>query len=453
MPPTCTVLIVDDEVDYRLLLREVLQARGWTVLEAGEGEEGIQLARQHRPEVILCDLLMPRCNGFQVCRTLRADPALSSSRLVVSSGRGFESDRQAAFAAGAHEYLTKPLDLAHLGETLSSLVNSGPKEVAPPSAVNPDPAVAPAWAGNEGARLRFWGVRGSIPTPGPGTIHYGGNTSCIEIRADGQIIILDAGSGLRPLGQKLVEEFGSNPIELTLLLTHTHWDHIQGIPFFLPVYHPHNRIHILGYEGARHGLENVLSNQMESPFFPVGLREVPANVRIEELRDLQFEVGPVRVEAMFANHPGICVGYRLYTSMGSVCFFPDNEPHIGHRRSPHASCAPAGAAFEFARTQDQKLIQFIRGTEVLIMDTQYDCEEYLHHIGWGHGCLDDVVAIAIEAQVKRLFLFHHDPNHDDQRISSMLERARGQVAEARSTLLVDAAREGLEVKLGETPKS
>src|SRR3989442_1967660 len=155
------------------------------------------------------------------------------------------------------------------------------------------PATASAAA--SGARVTFWGVRGSIPTPGPGTVHYGGNTSCVEVRAAGQIVILDAGTGLRLLGRQLAEEFDGQPLGLTLLLTHTHWDHIQGLPFFLPVYQPQNHLRILGYEGARHGLANILTSQMESPFFPIGLKEVPANVKIEELKETSFNIGPVRV--------------------------------------------------------------------------------------------------------------------------------------------------------------
>src|SRR4051812_13765624 len=130
--------------------------------------------------------------------------------------------------------------------------------------------------------LQFWGVRGSIPTPGPTTVGYGGNTSCVEVRADGELIILDGGTGLRPLGRHLVQEFNGKPLKLTLLLTHTHWDHIQGLPFFSPFYEPKNHLRILGYEGARRGLQNVLSGQMESPYFPIGLPEVPANIQIEE---------------------------------------------------------------------------------------------------------------------------------------------------------------------------
>ncbi len=283
-------------------------------------------------------------------------------------------------------------------------------------------------------RVTFWGVRGSIPTPGPTTVQYGGNTSCVEVRADGEIIILDAGTGLRLLGQHLVAESDTQPLKLTLLLSHTHWDHIQGLPFFLPVYEPQNHLHVLGYEGARHGLEAVLTGQMERPFFPVGLSDVPANVDIEELKERRFQIGPIRVEATPARHHGNCVGYRLFTSGGSLAFFPDNESR------------PESAA----ESESRAMIEFLRGVDLLIMDTQFDAEEYQRHIGWGHGCLDDVVALALKADAKRLFLFHHDPNHDDAKVSQMLAHARQLVAARNARLQVEAAREGVTIELPAT---
>ena len=215
-------------------------------------------------------------------------------------------------------------------------------------------------------QLTFWGVRGSIPSPGPDTVLTGGNTSCVEVRADGEIIILDAGTGIRALGLALAAEFGDQPIDLTLLISHTHWDHIQGFPFFLPAYEARNKVSILGYEGARIGLATTLAGQMESPYFPIALQEMPGNIVIEELRDLTFSIGKVKGTAWFMNHPGIAVGYRLATSRGSIAYVPDNEP-FGRHGVSHDPPEPSGNA----HTMDRKLIDFIEGSDVLIIDSQY----------------------------------------------------------------------------------
>ncbi|MFN3410272.1 MAG: response regulator [Limisphaerales bacterium] len=429
-----TALIIDDDADMRRLMAEALQAGGWQVWDADSGERGLELAREHRPRIIVCDLLMPRGNGFQVCRAVRGEPPLQNTRILVTSGRAYESDRKAAFEAGADEYLVKPFDVVEFTRLLQRLAGNDSTTTPVPSSTVP--------TGDERAdtRIRFWGVRGSIATPGPATAGYGGNTSCVEVRCGGEIIILDAGTGLRPLGRELDAEFSGRPLSLNLLLSHTHWDHIQGLPFFQPLYRPHNHIRILGYEGARSGLFQVLSSQMESPYFPVGLKELPSNVEIDELRDLEFTLGTVRVAAFFANHPGICVGYRLTTPGGSIAFFPDNEPPRPASNDPRSRTA-------YAAGEARKFIEFLRGVDVAILDAQYDAAEYQRHVGWGHGCVDDVVGIAIEAQVRRLFLFHHDPDHDDAKVDELLAHSRELARRAGSPLQVDAAREGLSICL------
>lgn len=427
-----TVLLIDDDAAFRALLTELIRGQGWNVLQAEDGKVGLEMTREHRPELIFCDLLMPRCNGYQFCRAIRqSKDEIRDTKIIVTSGSGYATDRMNALESGADEYYTKPI---HAG-VLHKILQKYGAELPP----GPQPESMPT---EEGARVTFWGVRGSVPSPGPETVFYGGNTSCVEVRADGEIIILDAGTGIRPLGQQLLKEFGDLPMKITLLVSHTHWDHIQGFPFFAPAYDPRNVVQVLAFEGPRKGLEATLAIQMESPFFPITMQQMPGNIRFEELQDNSFDVGKVKVKAAFMNHPGICVGYRLFTSGGSIAYFPDNEL-FNRLRGATAS----DDTVMFSQREEQKIEEFIRDADVVISDAQYDAEEYRAHVGWGHSCVDDVVELAMKAGVKELFLFHHDPDHDDQKIAQMLAHARSLVAAKGSQLKVEAARERMTVTL------
>jgi phosphoribosyl 1,2-cyclic phosphodiesterase len=372
-----------------------------------------------------------------VCRTIREQ--LQQTKIIVVSGRDYGVDRTSALQAGADEYLLKPVTWELLSNTIDRLLPEIPRRPRPKPAAGSE---------SSSARIRFWGVRGSIPVPGKSTVRYGGNTSCVEVRADGEIIILDAGSGIRLLGLALDKEFGTRSMKLTLLISHTHWDHIQGLPFFSPAYNQKNLIRVLGYEGARAGLAKILASQMETPFFPVSLRQLPSHLAIEELKEMEFQVGNVEVRSKFANHPGICAGYRLVTSSGSIAYFPDNEQYeqlkllLASRDGINEE-----EARDFATAERAKMVEFLQGCDLAIMDTQYTDEEYTKHIGWGHSSLSSVVSLGLDSNVGKLVLFHHDPNHDDEMIDKMVEHARTLVAKSGKPLEVEAAREGAEILL------
>src|SRR6476469_3657277 len=433
-----TVLLIEDDVESRRRVARLFTRHGWEVIEALEGKAGIELAFSKRPDAIVCDLLLPGMSGLQVARAI--PEKLYLARIIVMAGRRYHIDRDAVLEAGGDDYFLKPLKWEKLSAALKR-----PRRRAG------------RLAGRESQRLKFhppstrikfWGVRGSIPVPGPTTIGYGGNTTCVEVRTNGNIIILDAGSGIRELGLALNREFGNSPLSLTLLLTHTHWDHIQGLPFFLPAYQAQNTIEVFGYQGARTGLATILAAQMELPFFPVSWKNLPGTIKVRELKKMEFSVGDVRIRSRFLNHPGVCAGYRLYTKEGSIAFLPDNEPFeplklkLAERDGVHADRARAQAV-----VQRSKLVEFLKDCDVLILDTQYTDEKYQQHLDWGHGALSRVVSLALEARAKKLFLFHHDPSQDDKQIDEMLQRTRLLVIESGRTLEVDAAREGAEIWL------
>jgi len=456
-----TVLVIDDDRGARLVVQWAFKKAGWRVLQAEDGEVGLAMIAEHKPEVVVCDLMMPRCNGFQVCRAIRArNDQVRQTKIVISTASTYATDRQNAFEAGADDYLTKPIDPEEMLRLVEGLTSGGPSgttfhlrsQQTPRSSF--EHAASPTPSTNQPIRVKFWGVRGSLPTPGPATAYYGGNTACVEVQADGERIILDAGTGIRPLGQEWVAKYPDEPIAATVLITHTHWDHIQGFPFFIPAYNPRNRIRILGPTGARKGLEQTLASQMESPYFPITMPEMPGNISIQELKDLEFAVGNVRVQAQFMNHPGICVGYRLFTSAGSIAFIPDNELFVRQKSQTGIMTEKeAETQIDYARRQDQKLIEFLRDVDILIIDAQYDEQEYLKHVGWGHSCVDDAVTIANSAGVKQLFLFHHDPGHDDTKVAQMAAHGRQLAVSSGSKLKVEAAREGIEVVLKPKPAS
>jgi len=296
-------------------------------------------------------------------------------------------------------------------------------------------------------RIKFWGTRGSIAVPGSGTFRFGGNTTCVEVRADGEMIVLDAGSGIRPLGVALQKEFQARSINLSVLITHAHWDHIQGFPFFKPAYDPNNQIRIFGFDGAGATFREIMTEPMRSPFFPIAMRELSGKIDISRLSEMTFSLGKVQVHAIFVNHPGVCAGYRLFTSAGSIAFLPDHEPYEfflhsarGNKMSPEQSKKTAADGHE-------ALVQFLHGSDILILDAQYTDEEYQRHIGWGHSSISSAVALALDAEVHKLLLFHHDPGHDDQIVDEMLESARALVAKSGKLLEVEAAQEGAEILL------
>lgn len=306
-------------------------------------------------------------------------------------------------------------------------------------------------------KVRFWGVRGSIPVPGKVTARYGGNTSCVEVRPrTGAPIIIDAGTGLRRLGKSLMEEqFREGKGKASILISHTHWDHVQGLPFFSPLYRAGNEVNIFARQRDMH-LEAVFSAQNRAPYFPVPLSAMQADMRFHEvLEGAKFEIGDAKISCTQLNHPWIAIAYRVEVDGASVAYCSDTAPMtdvlLGTKFVTQLSIdeplTPAMA--EELAVMRRGVIELARDADLLIYDTQFTKEEYRQRPHWGHSHPDDAIAVAREANVKRLCLFHHAPLRSDDDNDRILAQYRSVVTAQGDRFELVSAFEGLEIALGE----
>jgi phosphoribosyl 1,2-cyclic phosphodiesterase len=255
-------------------------------------------------------------------------------------------------------------------------------------------------------KIRFWGTRGSLATPGRDTIRYGGNTSCVELRSDaGDLLVLDAGTGIRPLGEST--ERGLE--RLDILLTHLHMDHIQGLGFFEPLFWPEVEVHIWGPSSTTQDLRARLSRYLSPPLFPVRLTDLPCELQLHDVvAKPHFSIGSLEIEAGLVCHPGPTVGYRIHGDGASVAYMPDHEPFLGlNGESPEAEWIPG--------------LELARNVDLLIHDAQFSHEEYPRYVGWGHSSIEHTLAFARAAGVAHLVPFHHDPSHSDVVLDRLYE--------------------------------
>ncbi len=288
-------------------------------------------------------------------------------------------------------------------------------------------------------RIRFWGTRGSIPTPGAHTVRYGGNTPCVEVRTDeGWLIVLDAGTGIRELGRNLLERSNGAPIQGDLFLTHAHWDHIQGIPFFAPIFGRGNHFTIWGSESLERSFAKVLRDQMSPVVFPVSFEELDATIDFKGLPEGTPVAGRgYEVTAFAVQHPGGALGYRFSAPGGSgwaLVYVSDSE-------------LAAHPRYDSPPDWRQRMVEFARGASVLVHDTTYTTEEYDHHRGWGHSTYAEGVQLACEAGVGTLVLFHHEPRRSDDQLDQQVALCRQMVQDRGASVHVVAAAEGLTLTL------
>lgn len=276
-------------------------------------------------------------------------------------------------------------------------------------------------------RLHFWGTRGSIATPGPSTVRYGGNTACVEVRGpSGELVVFDAGTGMRELGNRLQQErLDGEPLLVHLLISHLHWDHIQGLPFFRPAFDPRTQLTIYGPSQGKKPLKDLLGLGMDDPFFPVDLDGLPAQLIVNELRDGALAIGSLHVRTVQVHHPSPCLAFRVEAARRSIVYATDTEDAFTGRENP--------------------VNELARGADLLIHDAQYLDQD--RKAGWGHSTVEAAIEVAAVAGVRTLVLYHHDPDRSDDELDAIGLLSNAIVAERAVKLRVIVAREGLELEV------
>jgi len=287
--------------------------------------------------------------------------------------------------------------------------------------------------------VKFWGVRGSIPTPGKSTIKYGGNTSCVEVRHEDKLFILDAGSGIRELGLELLKS--KSPVAASIFISHMHWDHIQGIPFFTPAYIPGNNFIFHGAQEPDKDLATIIRDQMDPTYFPIELTDMAGKLEFTSITEGKYNIQGIEIETILINHPGNALGYKFHFGDRIIVYISDNEPFGWYGIDQKRGIEYVG------EDGDEKLIQFLKGAHLLIHDAQYTPEEYQTKKTWGHSPYDYTIALALRGNVDHLVLYHHDPMHDDAFVDSLLEAAQKLAAESNPNLKISAAMEGMQIKV------
>jgi len=333
-----TFYVIDDDAGSIAIANKILKGAGFHVFSSTSSQHAESDVIDKKPDCILLDLMMPELDGFELLRRLRSRKDLVDTKIVIISGKDFEFDRRQAREMGADGYIVKPLSGAtHLPILKRILADT--------------------------VEVKFWGIRGTLPVPGTKTVRYGGNTSCVTLSfPEEQFFIFDAGTGIKVLSDYL-EEKQVNRVSAKIFISHPHWDHINALPFFAPLYVQGNEIEIIGSSHGDLTMRELISAQMEGAYFPITIREFSARVYFRNITEGSYEIDGVKLETILLNHPGNCLGYRVFYKGRSICYVTDNELFLKNLSAQNNHFV-------------QKLNHFTQQADVLIADTTFIDEEY-----------------------------------------------------------------------------
>jgi len=380
------IFIVDDDRIFIKLMSKFLTAENQVVEYCTSSTRALSEILIKKPDCILLDMMMPEIDGLELLKQLRNEKSLDNIKIIIVSGKSYEFDRKRAFDFGADGYIVKPVDPDKIFGQIEKIIE-------------------------DKVEMIFWGVRGTLPVPGKKTIRYGGNTSCMSLEfTRGNFCMFDAGTGIKGLSDYIMAE-KKQLVGARIFISHPHWDHINAMPYFVPMYTPGNEIEICGPAHGDITMRELISGQMNGVYFPIKIKEFSATIYFRDLQEEQFAIDGINISTMLLNHPGHCLGYRVEYKGKVICYVTDNELY------------PKSSQF-YNEFYIEQLTEFIRGADAFITDSTYTDKEYAAKMGWGHSAVEQVVELANSAGIKKLYLFHHDPDQTDDDIDRKLEKAQ-----------------------------
>jgi phosphoribosyl 1,2-cyclic phosphodiesterase/CheY-like chemotaxis protein len=399
--------VIDDDKSALHIYETLLKKAGHRVTTTTSSQTALEEIINTKPDCILCDLSMPGIDGLDLYESIRQLDSIHQPTFIIITGKIFEYDHRHALEKGVDGYLNKP--------------------------VNPETFLKEILAAHQGSMVvHFWGSRGTLPVPGVHTIKFGGNTNCVTLTlGNNYFFIFDAGTGIKALSNHLLKE-NKFPMSAKIFISHPHYDHINGIPFFGPLYMGGNHFEIFGTKHSGIGIEKLLADQMDSVYFPITMKEFSAKISFHDLTEETFKIDGITIQTLLLNHPGKCLGYRVTYKNKVFCYVTDNELYL--EDSPN-----------YNQHDVDLLTTFIEHADVLVIDSTYTDESYMKKIGWGHSSVSRVVEVAHKAKVKQLCLYHHDPDEFDKQIAEKLKFARALLKKRHSKTTCSASVEGSEI--------
>lgn len=437
------LLIADPSTTLIDALLKTKEASEYDIETAKTGPLALKKIQEFHPDLLMIDLMMPHMHGIEVMKTLKEKGLCENMGIVVSSYHVMIQNYHAAIGEGANYFLPKPFATATFfklaAQFFAGTLKPDPFSLKSDHSVREDHCYHPI-PSTLSSYLRFWGTRGSIPVSGAEYVRHGGNTSCLEVRHGDDLVIIDAGTGIRELGDLVGTE---DKQTVHLFISHTHWDHITGFPFFAPLYKKNCDVVIWAPVGFEKSTKELFTSMLAYAYFPIRLDEMRAKVTFKELRDDRpVSIGSLTIECHFTNHPGPTVGFKIKSPKKTIGYITDNEVLLGYHGHPNA------IHFKHPLLEPHiGLIEFLKGCDLIIHEAQYFPEEYYRKTGWGHSSIPNATVFLKYTGCKEWLVTHHDPNHKDHDLQVKLQLHNDVIKECGLGIKVAIAYDGLMIPL------